>query len=116
MANGLATPALIDPSDLHRVWGRAMVNRARYWPRNGEGLVPVRPHVAPQHVQDVLVSKTNPAIVQDGEHRVVVHRLHQELLGLVVVLGSMICSPQEHSEQERRRLVALPGRPIVDGH
>ena len=55
MADGLAAPILVDPSDLHRVRGRAMVNRARYWPRNGEGLVPVRPHVAPQLVQDVLV-------------------------------------------------------------
>ena len=62
MADGLATPAVVDPSDLHRhpsdlhwVRGRAMVNRARHWPRHGEGLVPVRPHVPPQHVQDVLV-------------------------------------------------------------
>ena len=54
MADGLAAPALVDPSDLlHR--GRAMVNRARHWPRHGEGLVPVRPHVPPQRVQDVLV-------------------------------------------------------------
>ena len=54
MADGLAAPALVDPSDLlHR--GRAMVNRARHWPRHGEGLVPVRPHVHPQHVQDMLV-------------------------------------------------------------
>jgi len=28
------------------------------------------------------------------------------------VLGGTICSPQDHSEQERRRLVALPGSPI----
>jgi len=55
MADGLAAPALIDSSDLHWVWGRAMVNRARHWPRHGEGLVPVRPHVPPHHVQDVLV-------------------------------------------------------------
>ena len=55
MADGLAAPALVDPSDLHRVRGRAMVNRASHWPRHGEGLVPVRPHVPPQHVQDVLV-------------------------------------------------------------
>ena len=30
----------------------------------------------------------------------------------MVVLGATICSPQEHSEQERRRLVAPPGSPI----
>ena len=54
MADGLAALALVDPSDLlHR--GRAMVNRARHWPRHGEGLVPVRPHEPPQRVQDVLV-------------------------------------------------------------
>jgi len=28
------------------------------------------------------------------------------------VLSGTICSLQEHSEQERRRLVALPGSPI----
>ena len=55
MADGLAAPALVNPSDLHWVWGRAMVNRVRHWPRHGEGLVPVRPHVPPQRVQDVLV-------------------------------------------------------------
>jgi len=55
MADGLAAQALVDPSDLHRVWGRAMVNRARHWPRHGEGLIPVRPHVPPHRVQDVLV-------------------------------------------------------------
>ena len=55
MADGLAAPALVDPSDLHRVRGRAMVNRARHWPKCVEGLVPVRPHVPPQRVQDVLV-------------------------------------------------------------
>ena len=55
MADGLAAPALIDPSDLHRVRGRAMVNRAWHWPRHGQGLVPVRPHVPPHRVQDVLV-------------------------------------------------------------
>ena len=61
MADGLAAPALVDSSDLHhpsdlkRVRGRAMVNRARHWPRHGEGLVLVRPHVPPQRVQDVLV-------------------------------------------------------------
>ena len=54
MADRLAAPTLVDPSDLlHQ--GRAMVNRARHWPRHGEGLVPVRPHVLPQRVQDVLV-------------------------------------------------------------
>ena len=54
MADRLAAPALVDLSDLlHR--GRAMVIRTRHWPRHGEGLVPVRPHVHPQHVQDVLV-------------------------------------------------------------
>ena len=54
MADGLATPALVNPSDLlHR--GRAMVNRARHWPRHGEGLVPDRPHIPPKRVQDVLV-------------------------------------------------------------
>jgi len=50
MADGLAAPALIGPSDLHRVQGRTMVNRARHWPRHGEGLVPVRPHIHPQRV------------------------------------------------------------------
>ena len=55
MADGLAAPALVDPSDLHRVRVRAMVNRARHWLRHGEGLVPVRPHVPLQRVQDVLV-------------------------------------------------------------
>jgi len=55
MADGLAAPALVDPSDLHRVRGPAMVNRASHWPKHGEGLVPVRPHVPPQRVQDVLV-------------------------------------------------------------
>ena len=54
MADGLAAPALIDPSDLlHQ--GRAMVNRVRHWLRHGEGQVQVRPHKPPQHVQDVLV-------------------------------------------------------------
>ena len=54
MADGLAVLALVDPSDLlHR--GRVMVNRARHWPRHGDGLVPVRPHVPPQRVQDALV-------------------------------------------------------------
>ena len=54
MADGLAAPALIDPSNLlHR--GCAMVNRARHWLRHGEGLVQVRPHKPPQRVQDVLV-------------------------------------------------------------
>ena len=51
-------------------------------------------------------------VVQDGERRVVVRRLRQELLGSEVVLGATICSPQEHSEQERRRLMAPPGSPI----
>ena len=55
MADGLAAPALFDPSDLHQVRGRAMVNRARHWPRHEEGLVLVRPHVPPQRVQDVLM-------------------------------------------------------------
>jgi hypothetical protein len=61
MADGPAAPALVDSSDLHhpsdlkRVRGRAMVNHARHWPRHGEGLVPIRPHVPPQRVQDVLV-------------------------------------------------------------
>ena len=55
MADGLAAPALVDPSDLHRVRGCTMVNHARHWPRHEEGLVPVRPHVPPQRVQDVLV-------------------------------------------------------------
>jgi len=55
MADGLAAPALVDPSDLHRVRGRTMVNHARHWPKHKEGLVPVRPHVPPQRVQDVLV-------------------------------------------------------------
>ena len=54
MADGPAAPALVDPSDqLHR--GRAMVNRVRHWPRHGESLVQVRPHVPPQRVQDMLV-------------------------------------------------------------
>ena len=54
MADGLAAPSLVDPSDLlHR--GHAMVNCATHWPRHGEGLVLVRPHVPPQCVQDVLV-------------------------------------------------------------
>ena len=51
-------------------------------------------------------------VVHDSKRRVVIRRLHQELLGLDVVLGGMICSPQEHSEQERRRLVAPPSSPI----
>ena len=54
MADGLAAPALVDPSDLlHQ--GCTMVNGARHWPRHGEGLVPVRPHIPLQRVQDVLV-------------------------------------------------------------
>ena len=51
-------------------------------------------------------------MVQDGERRVVVRRLRQELLGLEVVLGATICSPQENCEQERHQLVAPPGSPI----
>ena len=57
----------------------------------------------------MLLQKRKPVVVQDGERRVIVRRLRQELLGPVVVLGATICSPQEHSEQERRRLVAPPG-------
>ena len=116
LADALAAPALLDgvdaPSFLS-VWVRTVVNvRARRWRRHVGGRVPERPHVPPQHVEDMLLRKRKPAIVQDGERRVVVRRLHQELLGPEVVLGATICSPQEHSEQERRRLVAPPGSPI----
>ena len=51
-------------------------------------------------------------VVQDSERRVIVRHLRQEFLGPEVVLGGTICSPQEHSEQECRRLVAPPGSPI----
>ena len=112
MADGLVAPALIDPSDLHQVRERTMVNRARHWPRHGDGLVPVSPHVHPQHVEDVVVWKGNPAIVQDGDRRVLFRRLRQELLDPEVVLDATICSPLEQTELVRRRLVAPPGSPI----
>ena len=123
IADALAAPALLDgvvtPSHLP-VMGRAMVIvRARRWRRHAGGRAPERPHVPPQRVEDVLLWKRKPVVVQDGERRVVVHclrqvilRLRQELLGPEVVLGSTICSPQEHSEQERHWLVAPPGSPI----
>jgi len=92
MAGTLATPALLDPSDLP-VRGHAMVNvRARLWRRHGEVLAPDRPHIPPQCAEDVLAWKRNPAVVQDGERRVVVHSLSQELLVLEVILSTTICS------------------------
>ena len=116
LADALAAPALLDGVDATSfmpVWVRAMVNvRARRWRRHAGGRVPERPHVPPQRVEDVLLRKRKPAVVQDGERRVIVRRLRQELLGPEVVLGAIICLPQEHSEQEHRWLVAPPGSPI----
>ena len=72
MADRLAAPALVDPSDLHRhpsdlhwVRGRAMVIvDARRWRRHAEGGWALeRPHVPHQHVVDVLQHKIKPAAI-----------------------------------------------------
>jgi len=96
LADALAAPALLDgvvaPSFLS-VRGHAMVNVCeRRWRRHVGGRVPDRPHIPPQCAEDVLAWKRNPAVVQDGERRVVVHSLSQELLVLEVILSTTICS------------------------
>ena len=51
----------------------------------------------------------NPAVAEGGDRRVVIRHLRQELLGTEVDLGATVCSPKDHGEHERCRLVAAAG-------
>ena len=79
IADAFAAPALLDGVDTPSfmpVWVRAIVNvRARRWRRHAGGRAPERPHVPPQRVEDMLLWKRKPVVIQDGERRVVVRRL-----------------------------------------
>ena len=103
MAGWRAAPAR-DPSPAR---GRALVNvGARHWARHGGQLMKVGPHVHPERVVGVHAWTRNPAVAAGAEHMVVMRHLRQELLGPDVGLGSTVCSPQDHGEHVRRRLVA----------
>ena len=102
VAGGSATPARV---------GRALVIVvARHWPRHegwprGVG----RPHEHPQHRESVHAWIRNTAVAADDDHRVVIRHLRQELLRPEVGLGATLCSPQDHGEHVRGRLVAAVG-------
>ena len=79
IADALAAPALLDavvtPSHLPVMGCSMVIIRARRWRRHAGGRAPERPHVPPQRVEDMLLWKRKPVVIQDGERRVVVRRL-----------------------------------------